>query len=263
MWGNNMESEIPEKSDIVELGRILLADDEDTFLQSTADLLRREGYKCDCVPDADRATEMLSDNEYDLLIADIKMPGNSELEFIRDLPNIAENVPVILVTGYPLVNSAIESVKLRVEAYLVKPLDFQELLGYVHIAVEHFQVYRSVRSIKQRLRYWYDGLGDIEELLRHESQKTFSVSFNTFLELTFQSIVGAMSDLKHLTEALAIHDGRKEPCHLLNCPRLSSLSDGLVETINLLEKSKSAFKSKTLGQIRTKLDALPIATPER
>ena len=94
------------------------------------------------------------------------MPGNSELEFVRDLPNIAENVPVILVTGYPLVNSAIESVKLRVEAYLIKPLDFQELLGHVHIAVEHFQVYCSVRNIKQRLQYWHDGLGDIEELLR-------------------------------------------------------------------------------------------------
>ena len=256
MCGNNMESEITEKSDIVEFGRILLADDEDTFLQSTADLLRREGYRCDCVPDADRAVEMLSDNEYDLLIADIKMPGNSELEFIRDLPNIAENVSVILVTGYPLLNSAIQSIKLRVEAYLVKPLDFQELLEHVNIAVEHFQVYRSVRSIKQRLQYWHEGLGDIEELLRHESQKTFSASFNTFLELTFQNIVGAMSDLKHLTEVLATHNIDKQPCHLLNCPTLKTLSDGLMKTIDLLEKSKSAFRSKDLGKMRRELKDL-------
>lgn len=256
MWGNDMKSEIAGKSSIAESGRILLADDEETFLQSTADLLRREGYRCDCAPDAARAVRMLSDNEYDLLIADIKMPGNSQLEFIRDLPNIAENVPVILVTGYPLVNSAIESVKLRVEAYLVKPLDFDELLEHVHIAVEHFQVYRSVCNIKQRLQYWYEGLGDIEELLRHESQKTFSVSFNTFLELTFQNIVGAMSDLKHLIEALATHNIDKQPCHLLNCPALSSLSGGLVKTINILEKSKSAFKSKDLGKMRRELEEL-------
>jgi len=251
-----MESETTERSDIVELGRILLADDEDTFLQSTADLLRREGYRCDCVGDADRAIEMLNENEYNLLIADIKMPGNSELELIRDMPSIAENVPVILVTGYPLVNSAIESVKLRVEAYLVKPLDFQELLEHAHIAVEHFQVYRSVCSIKQRLQYWYEGLGNIEELLRHESQKTFSVSFNTFLELTFQNIVGAMSDLKHLTKVMATHSIDKQPCHLLNCPTLKTLSDGLVKTIDLLEKSKSAFRSKDLGKMRRDLEEL-------
>lgn len=250
-----MKPEITE-SGIVGLGRILLADDEETFLQSTADLLRREGYMCDCVPDAAGAVQMLGDNEYDLLIADIKMPGNSELEFIRDLPNIAENVPVILVTGYPTVNSAIQSVKLRVEAYLVKPLDFEELLKHVHIAVEHFQVYRSVCSIKQRLQYWYEGLLDIEELLRHESQKMFSMSFNTFLELTFQNIVSVISDLKHLTEILATHNTDKQPCHLFNCPTLKSLSDALMKTIERLEKSKSAFKSKDLGKMRRELEEL-------
>jgi len=238
------------------MSRILLADDEGTFLQSTADLLSREGYHCDCVPDAARAVQMLSDNEYHLLIAGIKIPGNSDLEFIRDLPNIAEGVPVILVTDHPSLRSAIQSVKLRVEAYLVKPLDFEELLEHVHIAVEHFQVFRSVRSIKQRFQYCHEGMGDIEELLKHKNTKTFSMSYDTFLELTFQNIVASLADLKHLAGFLAMHNGRKKPCHLLNCPTLQSLTGGLERTIEHLENSKSAFKSKDLGEARRELEEL-------
>lgn len=238
------------------MSRILIADDEETFLQSTADLLCGEGYRCDCVRNAAETAQKLGNNEYDLLIADIKMLGNSELEFIWDLPNIAEGVPVILVTDHPSLRSAIQSVKLRVEAYLVKPLDFEELLEHVHIAVEHFQVYRSVRSIKQRLQYCHEGMGDIEELLKHKNPKTFSMSYDTFLELTFQNIVGALADLKHLGRCLAMHNESKKPCHLLNCPTLQSLTGGLERTIEHLENSKSAFKSKDLGKARRELEEL-------
>ena len=56
---------------MADLGRVLLADDDDTFLQSTADLLRREGYYCECVPNAEEVIEKLQENKYDLLISDL------------------------------------------------------------------------------------------------------------------------------------------------------------------------------------------------
>ena len=115
---------------MAERGHFLLVDDEETFLYSTAELLRREGYGCDCAPDSATATTMLGNNSYDLLIADIKMPGNAELEFIKALPRIADGIPVILVTAYPTLMTAIQSIQLRVAAYLVKPIDFiLDLLG--------------------------------------------------------------------------------------------------------------------------------------
>lgn len=247
---------------MADLGRILIADNDETFLRSTADWLRAKGYECDCVPDAAKAAEKLTSNDYVLLIADTEIPGNSELQLIRDMPSIAEGVPVILVTNRPSLRSAIRAVELPVQAYIVKPLDFEkELLTRVRIAVKQFQLYRSVHSIKQRLQGWYDGLVSIEELLalpqvKSDSQKTLSVSLDAFLELTYQNILGAMSDLKHLTRAFGGNIVRNEPCHLLSCPRLSLLADGLAETIEVLEKSKSAFKSKNLGQIRKKLESL-------
>jgi len=107
-----------------EMGNILIADDEETFLLSTADLLRREGYHCDCAPDGKRAAEMLGKGEYDLLIADIKMPGNGNLELVREMPRLAEGLPVILVTGYPSLKTAMESFQLPVAAYLPKPVEW-------------------------------------------------------------------------------------------------------------------------------------------
>ena len=131
------------------LGRILIADDEEIFLNSMADLLRREGYECGCAPDAIVAAELLRSNDYDLLIADIKMEGNFELEFIQDLPQIAAGMPVILVTGYPSMKSAIQSVQLPVVAYLVKPFEFKELLEQVEKSIKNYLFFKPVRNIKK------------------------------------------------------------------------------------------------------------------
>jgi len=241
---------------MADLGRILIADDDETFLQSTADLLRREGYECDCVPDAAKAERRLQEEQYDVLIADIRMPGNPELELIRELPNIAKGTPAILVTGYPSLRSAKEAVSLPVEGYLVKPLDFEELLRRVRTGIAHVRIYRTVRNIREQLHQRYEELGSVEELLKEEGRQRSSVPVDTFLELTFQNTVDAVSDLKHLTKILAEQTKEKELCHLFNCPRLDCLAKGLSETIEVLEESKRAFRSKSLGEMRRKLEEL-------
>jgi len=61
--------------------------------------LQQEAYECTCGIDTKTALEQLNASHYDLLIVDIKMPGNPVLEFIRTIPQVAEELPVILVTG--------------------------------------------------------------------------------------------------------------------------------------------------------------------
>ena len=237
-------------------GRILIADDEETFRNSIADLLRQTGYQCDCAPDAIVAAELLRSAEYDLLIADIKMEGNFELEFIRELPQIAEGMPVILVTGYPSLRSAIESIQLPVAAYLVKPFEFKELLVQVQISVKNYQFCKAVRDHRKRLVSWSEDLKGIEEEQNIMPRGGFPSPIDDFLTLTFQNIAGALSDLKHLTESFSTGSSHQEVCHLLNCPRLNTLNKTLVETIDILEKTKSAFKSKELGILRRNLEEL-------
>ncbi len=237
-----------------ELGRILIADDEETFLFSTADLLRREGYYCDCAGDAKTAVELLRAQPYDLIISDIKMPGNSELEFIREIPNLAQGLPVILVTGYPSLHSALKSFQLPVMAYLAKPIDLAELLGHARSAIDRYRAFRAVRNSQQRLQDWRADLHTLEQSM-HEAPRAQDLQPSlTFLTLTLHNIVGCLADLKNITEALAARSANQEPCQLLNCPRPAVLTNAIVETIEVLEKTKNSFKSKELGELRRKLE---------
>ncbi|MFL5520546.1 MAG: response regulator, partial [Gemmatimonadales bacterium] len=102
----------------MESGRILFADDEATFLKATADLLRREGYEVDEVPDGACAMEKVAAGPYDLLITDLEMPGNSDLQLVRAIAEKSGGLPVIILTGYPSVRSAVASIELPVAAYL-------------------------------------------------------------------------------------------------------------------------------------------------
>ena len=115
--------------------KILIADDDETFLLATTDLLRREGYECYNATDAMTVIEILKSAKFDLLISDINMPGNTGLELIKKLPEIAEGLPVILITGGPYSDTQIQSLKPPVTACLKKPLDFEELLMHVRCSI--------------------------------------------------------------------------------------------------------------------------------
>ena len=115
--------------------KILIADDDETFLLATTDLLRREGYECYYAPDAKTVIETLKSVKFDLLISDINMPGNNELELIKELPEIAEGLPVILITGSLYSDAQIQSLKPPVTVCLSKPLDFEELRMHVRSSI--------------------------------------------------------------------------------------------------------------------------------
>ncbi len=241
---------------MAELGRILIADDEETFLLSTVDLLRREGYECDGVPNAEAAIEMLRKREYDLLVADILMPGNIEMELVMVLPEIMTGLPVIVVTGHPSLKTAIVSIELRIVAYLIKPFDLDEFLKYVRIAITSSQLKRGFFKMRRHLEDLNKEMEVLKDVRGIEQGKGSSLHINDFFELNYQNIVGSLSDLIHLVEVYTKPGLPPKICHLFKCPRLDNFNDALVETVGVLEKTKSAFKSKELGELRKKLEDL-------
>lgn len=240
---------------MTESGRILIADDEPTFLHSTADLLRAQGYHCECAPDADTAADILKRNTYDLLIADIRMPGNPQLELVQDLDRVAAGMPVILVTAYPSLPSAIQSVRLPVAAYLIKPVEFEQLLIHVRAAVARSRLYRTVTNARQRLEEWQTALAGLDTVFTTAAQPPAGTG-DAFVQLTFNNIVAALTDLKQLTQAHVAQKDMAQTCHLFNCPRLTELSHAILETVTVLGKTKHAFKSKDLGNLRRRLEQL-------
>jgi DNA-binding response OmpR family regulator len=238
---------------MAEISRILLADDEKTFLMATATFLEERGFNCDSASSADEAIEKLKAKEYDLLISDIKMPGNPDLELIRQLPKIADGLPVILITGYPSQKSAIDSIQLPVVAYLVKPFDYEQLLEEVNAATEKSRLQRAVANTKKRLEFMQNGLADLEDILKDEQSTGFSASMKNFLDMTFSNVHGSLSDIKHMSDSMTSEEVKIPVCHLLNCPKLTSLEQAIEHAINILEKTKSSFKSKELGSLRKHL----------
>ena len=132
---------------------VLVVDDDDTFLSSTADLLRRDGYTGDTAPDGPTARDSLARVSYDLLVADIQMPGNERLELVHRVQEVSSDLPVIIVTAYPSIQSAVESVHLPVIAYLLKPFDFSDLRAQVKRGIELSQVQHTVSSINSIARF--------------------------------------------------------------------------------------------------------------
>jgi len=240
---------------MAELGRVVIADDDETFFRSTAELLEREGYRCSYAPSAVVARNMLREGGVGLLIADDSMPGNTNLELVWDVVKAAEGTPVILVTELAARRSTIESVPLPVAAYLVKPVDPGELTACVRAAVERYCKLQAIRTSLQRVEDWSDTLGRMKEAARPPLDVS-ALPISTFFELTLQNVATALLDIKHLTEAIAAHQGGGAVCHLFNCPRSAALIEALKETVAVLEKTKSSFRSKELGALRRKLEGL-------
>jgi DNA-binding NarL/FixJ family response regulator len=189
-----------------EARHLLLVDDEEAFLHMTAAILRRAGYTCACAQNTTLAQELLHDGDYDLLIADIHMPGNAELELVRNLPQRAEGIPVILVTGYPSFGSAVQSVRLPVVAYLVKPFTNDELISQVRLAVERGQLRRTILQMKQRLQDWRHNLDQLADAASGVSSLPSASTAETLQLLTLRNIAGTLRDLRLLPSPSA-----KEP----------------------------------------------------
>jgi len=119
--------------------RILIADDEPLFLRTTADLLRKAGYECTCAPDGHAAVEALTAQRFDLLLSDLNMPGNLRLELLQHGRQRWPDMPVIVVTGAPSLPTAIESVRLGIADYLLKPVKYEDLLTSVRRALAYRQ----------------------------------------------------------------------------------------------------------------------------
>lgn len=111
--------------------RILIADDEPLFLKTTGELLTKAGYECRCVADAPAALDVLARERVDLILSDLNMPGNLRLELIHEGRAKWPEVPLIVITGVPSLPTAIESLRLGIADYLLKPVSYRDLLSAI------------------------------------------------------------------------------------------------------------------------------------
>ena len=203
------------------------------------------------VSDSAGALAAIDAGPFDLLITDLEMPGNADLSLVRQVAERSGGLPIMILTGFPSVRSAVASIDLPVVAYLTKPVAYAGLLERVNGAVRRFRSFQAMQRTEERLRTWREEFGQLVK------PSTPGVPVDLFLTMTLRNIVGSLTDLEHLGRALAAaHSGQESPCQLMNCPRGAQLQAAVAETVDVLEETKSAFKSKALGDLRRKLELL-------
>jgi excisionase family DNA binding protein len=109
--------------------RILVVDDEASIRELLSKTLALAEYDVDIAPDGRSALERLRLYPYDLLIADLKMPGMDGLTVIHEAKRLRADLPVIIITGFSTEASAIEAVNLGVAGYLTKPFKVPQVLA--------------------------------------------------------------------------------------------------------------------------------------
>jgi DNA-binding response OmpR family regulator len=229
----------------------LIADDDSLFRDTTADLLSRAGYHCTCAEDAHEAERRLAEESFDLLIADVKMPGNTHLELVGKAHELAMGMPIMLVTGYPSLQSAVEAVRLPVCVYLLKPVDFDDLLRRVEECITRGRLFRITTSARERIKQWDGQLQRLAELFSGASKAPLANPAEVLLGGTFESLVNSVEQMGRVLATLHATENVMPMSELSVLEsKTKAIQSTLREAVAVLEQSKYVFKSKRLGELR-------------
>lgn len=147
--------------------RILIVDDEPEPLRAAARVLRRAGYDVSTAEDGQGALTGLSRGRFDAVVSDISMPGMDGIALLRSIRDVDPEVPVILLTGVPAIETAVQALDHGAYKYLVKPINPEQLVDVaakaVRLAASRRDEMEPIPSSK-RLFHPTDGLSSTLEL---------------------------------------------------------------------------------------------------
>ncbi|MFH1336647.1 MAG: response regulator [Candidatus Zixiibacteriota bacterium] len=115
---------------------IMVVDDEEEICDLLQDFLTREGYQVYTATNGMEAISSAEQNELDLALLDLKMPGMDGMEVFRKLKEVREDMGVIILTGYGTLGTAKEAMRLGARDYLTKPFDLGLVKNIIKEALE-------------------------------------------------------------------------------------------------------------------------------
>ena len=181
--------------------QIMIVDEEEEILKLMQHSLQDNGHNVAVFSDAENAIEEIKKEAYDLIITDLKMPKLSGIEFVKMVKTISPKTDLIVMTGYPSVEPAVECMKLGATDYIVKPLD----LEYLNIIVEKSLYKRALEKLAAEREYFeqisrVDGLTGLynykffHELLNAEIARSDRYKYN------FSLLMIDIDDFKNIND---------------------------------------------------------------
>jgi DNA-binding NtrC family response regulator len=228
-------------------GKILIVDDEEIMRSSLADWLREDGYETTAVDSGKKAIEEVKKEKFSAALVDLKMPEMDGIQTMREIKKIQKNLPIIIITAYATVDTAVQAIKEGAYDYLPKPFNPDEITLLIKKIIEHQKLLDENILLRKELKksfQFQDIIGKSNKMREiFEFIKSISNTKSTIL------ISGETGTGKELV-ARAIHNlsRKKGPFVPISC---AALPESLLEA-ELFGYEKGAFtdaKERKLGKI--------------
>ena len=152
---NGAEETVSSKNDTVVMENILVVEDEDQLRELLCEILAGEGYMVTSAESADVATEILenSEEEFDLILSDVMMPGKSGLQLLEEIKEKDPLQEFIIMTGYPKVEAAVNAIKIGAFDYISKPFEIAQIRERVSSALKHRKARKAANALDSTIQH--------------------------------------------------------------------------------------------------------------
>jgi DNA-binding NtrC family response regulator len=223
---------------------ILIVDDEESVRDSLYNWFIEDGYSVECAENAKKALHMLEDRKFDIILADIKMPGMDGMEMHRRIKTLNSDSIVIIMTAFASVDTAVQALKDGAFDYVTKPFDPDDLSHLIRNAAAQI----SLRSENEALRTRVTTLEDIDDIIGQSEAiaKVLKQVENVAQSSSSVIITGESGTGKELV-ARAIHSNSSRRYFPLISVHCGALTESLLES-ELFGHEKGAFTGATFNR---------------
>jgi DNA-binding NtrC family response regulator len=235
----------------MERTRILIVDDEAVIRDGLKRILDSDRFAVETCTSGYSAIELLHELEFDLIVTDLKMPGMNGIEVLKAVSALQPHVPVIMITGYASVETAVEAMKNGAVDYISKPFAPDQFMEKVEHALEQRNLLLDDIYLKKEINGrhgFHQFVGESTEMLK-VYHRIMQVAATTSTVL----ITGESGTGKELV-ARAIHENSPRPEQPFVAVDCSSLAENLLES-ELFGHVKGSFT----GAIQTKVGLFKVA----
>jgi two-component system response regulator HydG len=217
--------------------KILIVDDDPGHLTTLKTITKSWGYTVETANDGVVAVDMVKSGPVDLILMDVRMTNMSGIEALGQIKDYNPSIPVIIMTAYSSVESAVEALKSGAYDYLIKPLDFEVLKLTIERASDHAGLKEENRALKEHLRSDYDIaniIGRSQPMKKLLDMMSMVAPSEATVLITGESGTGK----ELIARSLHFNSPRKEkPLVVVNC---ASIAETLLES-ELFGHEKGAF----------------------
>jgi YesN/AraC family two-component response regulator len=125
--------------------RLLIVDDEKIIRITFSRFLSKEGYFIETAESVDDALDKFNKAYFDLVITDLVMEDRNGIELLKEVKNINPEIPVLILTGYGDINSAVEAMRNNADDYLLKPFNMEELKILINKCLEKSEMQKKIK----------------------------------------------------------------------------------------------------------------------